>query len=60
MRASLCVIHICILDKCEYHCVHGELCTYMCGSGSGVAVVRSAVDREAAIASRSVQCSEER
>ena len=43
-----------------HHCVRGELCTHMCGSGSGVAVVRSAVDREAANTSRSVQCSEER
>ena len=41
-------------------CVRGELCTHMCGSGSGVAAVTIAVDCEAANASRSLQCSEKR
>ena len=41
-------------------CVRGEVCTYICGSGSGAAAVAIAVARSTSIASRSVQCSEER
>ena len=39
--------------------MRGELCTHMCGSGSGVAAVRSAVDREAEDASRGQKLREE-
>ena len=35
-----------------YPCERGEMHTYVCGSGSDVAAVRSAVDREAEDASR--------
>ena len=38
--------------------VRGELHTYMCGKGSGVAAVTVAVDREAADASRATNGSE--
>ena len=41
-------------------CVRGEVCTYICGSGSGAAAVAIAVARSTSIASRSIQCSEER
>ena len=39
-----------------YPHVRGEAHTYICGSGSGVTVVRSAVDREAANALVHVKC----
>ena len=42
-----------------YPHVRDEMRTYMCSSGSGVAVVRSAVDREAANASHAWKCSVE-
>ena len=38
--------------------VRGELHTYMCGSSSGVDVVRSAIDRKATTACRGRICSE--
>ena len=38
--------------------VLGELYTYMCGSSSGVDVVRSAIDRKATTACRGRICSE--
>ena len=38
-----------------YPCVRGEMRTYMCGSGSGVAAVAIAVDRETADASRGLK-----
>ena len=40
-------------------CVRGEMRTYMCGSGSGVAAVAIAVDRETADASRGLKWPEE-
>ena len=49
-----------VLDACWLcACVRGEMRTYMCGSGSGVAAVTIAVDRETADASRSLQMARE-
>ena len=55
----VCVTTSMFQDACWLcACVRREMRTYMCGSGSGVAAVTIAVDRETADASRSLDCSE--
>ena len=49
----VCVTRCIVQDAWRlYPCVHAEMRTYICGSGSGVAAVAIAVDREASDASR--------
>ena len=59
VRRLVCATAACVQDAWRlYAYVRDELRTYMCGSGSVVAVVRSAVDREATTASHAWKCSD--
>ena len=57
VRRLVCATAACVQDVWRlYPHVRGEAHTYICSSGSGVTVVKSAVDREAANALVRVKC----